>query len=334
MTVDRMVQAVHYQLVDPGIKWIKDANLAIDSNGPLDAERTLTPNVVKMGDGYRMYYHGFGPERPNPESRGYILSAFSPDAEKWEKEPGIRMDAGGEGAESFIWSPDVIPLPDGRYRMYYEGKTEKPDGSIQSAIVSSLSTDGLVWEKEPGIRLGGENNSFLSPRCLYLNPRTDKSAPKYRLYASSYPHPDRGNAPGADNKRNIVSAASSDGLNFELETGIRIPQDKHLESYSVYAPEVLCLASGGYRMYYAGWVSAPEVPAGSKYHGRIFSAFSQDGLEWQKDPEICLDNGGPWDAIKASEPCLIDLADGRFRMFYEACDSKGRWRIASATSPP
>ena len=76
------------------------------------------------------------------------------------------------------------------------------------------------------------------------------------------------------------------------------------------------------------------VPAGSKYHGRIFSAFSQDGLEWQKDPEICLDNGGPWDAIKASEPCLIDLADGRFRMFYEACDSKGRWRIASATSAP
>jgi hypothetical protein len=29
---------------------------------------------------------------------------------------------------------------------------------------------------------------------------------------------------------------------------------------------------------------------------------------------------------------VIDLPDGRFRMFYEACDMEGRWRIASATA--
>ena len=119
---------------------------------------------------------------------------------------------------------------------------------------------------------------------------------------------------------------------FQLESGIRILQDRALESYAVYAPEVLRLGKGGFRMYYAGWTSAPEVPRGSKYHGRIFSAFSKDGSQWVKDPEICIDNGGPWDAAKASEPCVIDLADGRFRMFYEACDLDGRWRIASATS--
>ena len=52
-----------------------------------------------------MYYHGLGPERPNAASKGYILSAFSTDAERWEKEPGVRMDAGGEGAEHYIWMP-------------------------------------------------------------------------------------------------------------------------------------------------------------------------------------------------------------------------------------
>ncbi len=56
------------------------------------------------------------------------------------------------------------------------------------------------------------------------------------------------------------------------------------------------------------------------------------GLQWLKDPEICLDNGGRWDTVKASEPCIIDLDDGRFRMFYEARDLEGQWRIASATS--
>lgn len=332
MAIDRMVRSVHYQEVDPGIRWVKDTDVAIDSDGPLDADRALTPNVVKMGNGFRMYYHGFGPERPRAESKGYILSAFSTDAAKWEKEPGVRMDAGGEGAAHYIWSPDVVPLPNGRYRMYYEGKTEQAEGNVKSAIVSSLSDDGLVWEKEPGIRLGGKNTSYGAPRCLYLYSGPGKGGPRYRLYASASPYPYSDPRPGAFNDQNIVSAVSDDGLLFNLESGVRVPQERDLESFSVYAPEVLRLGESGYRMYYAGWVSAPEVPAGSKYHGRIFSAFSQDGLKWVKDPNTCLDKGGRWDTVKASEPCVIDLGDGRFRMFYEACDLEGRWRIASATS--
>jgi hypothetical protein len=34
-----------------------------------------------MRGGYWIYYHGFCPDRPNPDSKGYILSAFSTDAE-------------------------------------------------------------------------------------------------------------------------------------------------------------------------------------------------------------------------------------------------------------
>jgi predicted GH43/DUF377 family glycosyl hydrolase len=328
MTAECMERSVHYQEKDPGFRWIKDADVAIDSDGPLDSGRTLTPNVVKMGGGYRMYYHGFGRDRPNPDSQGYILSAFSTDAERWEKEPGVRMDAGGEGAADYIWSPDVIPLEDGRYRMYYEGKTEQEDGT-KAAIVSAISDDGLTWEKEPGIRLEAAGVSYLAPRCLHL----DAAAPhRFRLYASAYPYPELQVPPGAYTHRNIVSAVSADGLSFAVEPGIRVPQDQDLEAFAVYAPEVLRLGEGGLRMYYAGWTSAPEVPAGSKCHGRIFSASSQDGIEWTKEPGICIDNGGRWDAAKASEPCVIDLPDGRFRMFYEACDMEGRWRIASATA--
>ena len=325
-----MIRSVHYQAKDPGIRWIKDPHPAIDSNGPLDSHRTLTPNVIRMGNGYRMYYHGFGPDHSNPESKGYILSAFSADAECWEKEPGVRIDAGGEGAVDYIWSPDVIPLADGRYRMYYEGRTEMPGGLVRSAVVSALSDDGLNWEREPGIRLGRADTAYGAPRCLHLD--SDSGSPRYRIYASASPYPRSEPLPGGFNDNHIISALSTDGLNFTEEPGVRVPQDRPLESFCLYAPEVLRLNEGGYRMYYAGWVSAPEIPAGSKFHGRIFSAFSLDGLDWRKDPGICIDNGGRWDSAKASEPCVIDLDDGRFRMFYEACDLDGRWRIASATS--
>ena len=328
MAIEQMATAVHYQQFDPGLVWIKDSGIAIDSSGPLDADRTLTPNVLRVDGGYRMYYQGCGPEPPQLASKGYILSAFSTDAAHWQKESGVRLGAGGAGAADYIWSPEVIPLPAGGYRMYVEGRTEQADGGAQAAIVSATSADGLVWEREQGVRLGDGQTSYGAPRCLYL----DGDGPRYRLYASASPFPDGAPYAGAYNDHHIVSAVSDDGLHFELEDGVRVAQDRDLEAFSVYAPEVLRLAAGGYRMYYAGWLAAPEVAAGSKYHGRIFSAFSDDGVDWRKDPDICIDNGGRWDAVKASEPCVIDLPDGRYRMFYEACDETGCWRIASATS--
>jgi hypothetical protein len=45
-----------------------------------------------------------------------------------------------------------------------------------------------------------------------------------------------------------------------------------------------------------------------------------------------LDFGGEFDREKCSEPCLIQLPDGRYRMFYEASDEHAVWRILSATS--
>ena len=78
MAIDTMVESVHYQEVDSGLRWVKDAAIAIDSDGPLDSDRALTPNVLKVEGGYRLYYHGLGPQRPNPASKGATSSARSP----------------------------------------------------------------------------------------------------------------------------------------------------------------------------------------------------------------------------------------------------------------
>ena len=123
MSHNMLIRAMHYQAVDPGLHWIKDADPAIAPDGPLDAGYALTPNVVRMDGGYRLYYSAIGPDRPRPESSGYILSAFSTDARTWSKEEGVRFDAGGEGAADCIWCPDVIPLADGSWRMYCQGRT-------------------------------------------------------------------------------------------------------------------------------------------------------------------------------------------------------------------
>ena len=91
-------------------------------------------DVVDMGSGkYRMYYS------TEPEVQGNnleVYSATSSDGITWTKEDGIR--------KTMATFPDVIKLPDGKWRMYFQNA---------GAIKSATSTDGLSWTDEPGTRV-------------------------------------------------------------------------------------------------------------------------------------------------------------------------------------
>jgi hypothetical protein len=304
--------AVHYQPTDPGTSWIKDPGIVIDTPEPLPHWKALTPNVIALpAGGFRMYYTLSGPGTDYRRTPASILSARSDDGSHWTPELDARVGPHAPSAEKHVVCPDVIPLADGGYRMYFEGW--RHDGP--SAILSARSDDGLAWTPEPGIRVGDGRWSYGSPRGIYIEDGI-------RLYCHRYTYPLQ---LGLDAGNHIISARSTDGLTFEPEPGVRIEQSTDLETFSVYAPEVLRLGDGSFRMYYAGWTSEPV-------HGRIFSATSPDGLSWTKDPEPNVDIGGRWDSEKCSEPCVMRLPDGRYRMFYEASDSTSTWRILSCTA--
>lgn len=309
------LQSVHFQPSDPGTRWVKDPGIVVDVRDMSGMWRNLTPNVVELADGFRMYYTESGPGADYGKHPARIMSLLSRDGEAWEPEPGVRIGPHEPGAGRRVVCPDVIPLPDGGYRMYLEGQPH----DAPSSVISAFSPDGLQWEPEPGVRIGDGEWSYGSPRCIYID--AADGGVGYRLYFHRYTYPV---APGLQSGNHIISAVSSDGLDFEEEPGVRIAQETDVESYSVYAPEVLRLGDGTYRMYYAGWSAEPV-------HGRIFSAVSRDGMQWTKDPDPNVVFGGRWDSEKCSEPCVMRLPDGRHRMFYEANDGF-TWRILSATS--
>ena len=313
--------AVHYQRTDPGARWAKDAQIAIDLDTPLDSDKVLTPNVIRLpGGGFRIYYTGLGPGRSVGDAAGYILSARSHDAVSWVKDPGVRVDLYPPHAALRTLCPDVIPLADGGYRMYFEARSrDRP-----TVILSALSDDGLDFQPEAGVRFGDDSWSYGTPRCLYIGPAQgtgQRSNPRYRLYFHKYTYPMRSGI-GAGNE--IVSATSVDGLNFQREPGVRIAQTTDRETMTVYSPEVVRLGDGTYRMFYAAW--------SDRISGGVFSATSHDGVNWVKDEGPCVELGGPLDSGMVSEPCVIGLDDGRSRLFYEARDDEGRCRILSATS--
>ncbi len=309
------LRAVHYHETDPGVVWTKDAAPAIDFNPRGPAKGVLTPNVVALDDGgYRMYYTGFAPGVTSDDHDGHILSASSPDGSSWAPDHGVRIDLHGPHATLRTLCPDVVPVPGGGYRMYYEARS--PDAP--TVILSATSEDGLDWELEDGVRIGDGEWSYGTPRCVYFP--TDGGL-VYRLYCHHYSFP---MVSGLDARNHIVSAVSSDGLDFEFEPGVRIAQETDRETYAVYSPDVVRLGDGTFRMYYAAWAEGID--------GGVFTAVSDDGVGWTKSPEPLIDLDGPLDCGMVSEPCVIELPGGRSRIFYEAKDAEGRSRILSATS--
>jgi predicted GH43/DUF377 family glycosyl hydrolase len=330
---------VHTVARDPGTSW---ASQSIAINAPPDSDLdpspdarwsvkaarsglcgAVSPRVVALPDGgYRMYYTQILPRAGFPRgandydnATSRILSATSADGEKWKPESGVRLSPQQGGAGDFrVVSSEVVPLAySARLRMYYEC-CDGPQ-SRQNSIRSAVSDDGLQWTVETGIRFELSQCNVSSPRILFLDDG------RSRLYCS-----ERG--------KGIISAVSEDdGLTFKMEPGIRVAADGPFDRYTAFAPEILRLQNGNYRMYYAGY--------GEPSRADILTAVSDDGLDWQKASQPVLTPGSTsWDAAKRSEMCVMwnpQIRDSAayFRMFYEACDGtaedqRGVWRIASA----
>ena len=294
---------------DPGVAFEKDSGAAIDLDPTFPRSRVLCPRAFELEDGaYKLLFMEYGRFCPTGVN-GVIVSASSRDGMTWERDGKICVGPNPPFATHRTLAPDVVRLPDGRFRMYFEGRS----GNHSDVILSALSENGQSWTVEEGVRLhDGENRiDFGTPACVRLPGRKG-----WRLYHHA-----------RDPRRcEIWSAFSTDGLRWEREPGVRISQTRPEESYGAYSPHVIPTARGFWRMVYSGWCRHPEM------RGRILAARSEDGLSWQKEADVVLEPGLELDAIHCSEPCLLRLANGRWRLFYEASDRKGRWRILGATN--
>jgi hypothetical protein len=338
------IAAVHSLPTDPGDSWIKDAEIAVNpppdrESDPVPEERwpardghsgvygAVSPRVLVLPDGeFRLYYTQILPRRGFPagandygNSTTRILSATSSDGSEWTPEAGVRLTPMAGGAGEFrVVSSEVVPAGDsvGRLRMYYE--CCRGQQMRQNSVRSAISEDGgTTWNPEPGARLETAGRYYAAPRVVFLDDG------RCRLYCY-------------EGDKGIVSALSVDGgLTFEWEPGVRIAQDGSYDGNSAFAPEIVRIQDGGYRMYYAGY-STPS-------RAFILTALSDDGLEWHKSKEpVVSPTGYGWDAAKCSEMTVLPLPPqggraSKYRMLYEACDGsaedeRGVWRVASASS--
>ncbi|MBS3131892.1 hypothetical protein J4212_05655 [Candidatus Woesearchaeota archaeon] len=162
--------------------------------GPAIGGNYADSDFVYLGNGkYRMYY-AIEPEVPGNKLEVY--SSTSSDGINWEKEEGTRR--------TFTVFPDVIKLPDGTWRMYFQNT---------GVIKSAKSSDGLKWADEAGTRIGTKNDLGLNFENV-AGPTTIYGGNRYIMaYSGAMP----GKYKDAPNSRMAVLlwATSTDGLNFE-----------------------------------------------------------------------------------------------------------------------
>lgn len=106
---------------------------------------------IKIDDTtWRMYFV------QNPGSG--IKSATTTDGINFTLEDGYRISAGPTGSLDVGGPihPSVIRLPNGTYKMYYDGVTTTDptqSGPGYWAVLSATSEEGLIWEKDQGSRI-------------------------------------------------------------------------------------------------------------------------------------------------------------------------------------
>lgn len=334
-------------------QWHTEAGPRIEGSDELDSGKVQAPGMVRLpSGGYRLFYTAVGPGKPFPFCQGYILSAVSDDGIAFTKEPGIRLapQADLPHMSRRVLAPTLAPCGVGCWRMYFESRGP---ALLPTVICSAVSTDLLHWELEEGIRLGSPWGVG-GPRYVQLPDG------RGRLYCFVSEFGPGGLESGERLSQSVISAVTSDGLHFEREPGYRMHDREAIyDNVGITAADVVppANANGRWMMAFSAWQDVPPGTVVPKhpsldsqnecvdfatasiaadlagYRSRIFLAYSDDGLQWERAG--CILEGAGYggeglDAVHAEDMVLVPLAENRFRMYYAACDTKGHWRIASA----
>lgn len=256
---------------DPAILQLKDGAWLLFYNSMLNSHRSI----------FIARQRTTGVSSPTPVPTPPRSPPATPQAELSFE---VTVDAGIRLYDAGI--PFVLKLRDGRFRVYYCG---------HGGILSAISSDGLAFTKESGIRISpigplGNNESVVCDPTVVELPNG-----KFRMY---YKGGTGGSGPGQSIHK-IFSAISSDGLTFQRE-GLVIDSAEQDNGFAS-VPEATLLSDGRVRIYF--------VSDGSYVgHGTV-SAISSDGIRFTRE------------ATKVTafvDPAITTLPDGRFMLVAPA----------------
>ena len=230
--------------------------------------------------------------------------------DRWQPEPGVRLQGSRDLDSSKLQAPGIIQIPGGGFRMFYTAVgPAKPFPVCQGYILSAVSTDGLIFQTEPGIRLAPRED-WLQMSLRVLAPSLSETGDgRWRLYFEA-----RG---AASQPTAICSAVSANMLDWTLEEGVRLQADG-----GVGGPRYLRLPDGRGRLYCFHSEYGPGgINSGRRISTSVISAITSDGLHFEiepgyrfRDKQTAVESAG----ITAAEVVPPSADIDHWTMFYSA----------------
>ncbi len=176
-------------------------------------ERAGVPTVARLADGRLLAAHQHFPANDRA-SFDKVAVHFSRDEGRTWTDTAVITVAGLPADMRFPFDPTLVPLPDGRVRLYFTGNYRRAGDPSTPAIHSAVSTDGITYTYEPGVRFAVADRAVID--CAVA-----LHAGVFHLFApdnGAGPNPERPreNAAAADRPRPSAGyhATSRDGLTF------------------------------------------------------------------------------------------------------------------------
>lgn len=263
--------------------------------------RAGVPTIARLKDGRLIAAHQHFPEN-DPENFDKVAARFSTDEGQTWTTPQVIQVAGLPDGMRFPFDPTLIPLPDGRVRLYFTGNMGRTFGPSTPAIHSAISTDGVNYTYEPGARLAIEGRAVIDCAAVLHQGVFHLFAPDNG--AGPDPGRRRGNEPPADRPREGVGyhATSADGLNFTRAADVRIEGRRRWLGNA---------QSDGRRITFYGTGEGANTGAG-RPRGNLWMATSADGQDWQLVNSPLVFGGDPG-AVTTREGGLVIVITGEPR---------------------
>jgi hypothetical protein len=184
--------------------------------------RAGVPTLARLADGRLLAAHQHFPEHDDAAFDTVAVHTSSDEGVTWSAAQVISVEGLPEGMR-FPFDPTLVPLPDGRVRLYFTSAPlrGRPDGPSLPSIHSAISKDGLAYVFEPGVRFAVEGKPVVDSAVVL-----HKGV--FHLYApdsgTGAPPPGASMPPEADRPMPGVGyhATSTDGLAFTRQADVRI----------------------------------------------------------------------------------------------------------------
>jgi hypothetical protein len=253
--------------------------------------RAGVPTLARLADGRLVAAHQHFPEDSDADFDKVAVHFSSDDGRTWTAPAVIRLSGLPEGMR-FPFDPTLVPLPDGRVRLYFTSTRQR--GPDRPAIYSAVSTNGVDYRVEPGARFAIDGRPVIDSAVVLHRGVFHLFAPDN---GSGNLPGQRGVQPGSgdDRPRDGVGyhATSPDGLAFTRVEDVRLGGDERRRHWLGNAQ------SDGAMITFVG-----------TGEGGIWMATSADGVGWRLDPAPIRVPGADPGAVRSRDGAWLLAVTG------------------------